>query len=123
MTIETDGQYKAAFAELDVLIAEGFEGIPEKEKHFLELAIAIEAYEDSIPLMPVSARPPRSLVGLIEQKMRVLKLKQRDMARLLGVSEARLSEVLTGKRKPNLDLAKRLHERLHIDAEVILKAA
>jgi HTH-type transcriptional regulator / antitoxin HigA len=39
------------------------------------------------------------------------------------VSETRLSEVLAGKRKPNLDLAKRMHQRLGIDAELILRMA
>ena len=50
-------------------------------------------------------------------------LKQKDAAQLLGITETRLSEVLTGKRKVNMDLAKRLHEKLKIRPEFILKTA
>ena len=87
------------------------------------LAKAIEAYEDSIPIMPLPVPPPKTLVQVLEYKMYKKHLKQRVMARLLDVFEARLSDVLTGKRKPNLDLAKRMHLRLGIDADFILQVA
>ena len=108
---------------IDALIAEGFEGNAEREGRFLVLAKAIEAYEDSIPIMPLPVPPPKTLVEILEYKMYEKRLKQRAMARLLEVSEARLSDVLTGKRKPNLDLAKRMHLRLGIDAAFILQVA
>lgn len=123
MTITNAEEYKTAFVELDAMIAEGFEGNAEREAQFLVLAKAIEAYEDSIPIMPLPVPPPKTLVDILEYKMYEKRLKQRDMARLLNVSEARLSDVLTGKRKPNLDLAKRMHLRLGIDAETILRVA
>jgi HTH-type transcriptional regulator / antitoxin HigA len=81
------------------------------------------AWEDSIPPMPIQIKPPRTLPQLPELKVFEQHLKQRKLAQLLNVSEARLSEVLTGKRKPNLDLAKRMHERPGIDAKLILQMA
>jgi HTH-type transcriptional regulator / antitoxin HigA len=39
------------------------------------------------------------------------------------ISEARISELLTGKRKINFELAKKLHVKLNIDARFILEAA
>ena len=123
MTITHAEECKTAFVELDALIAEGFEGNAEREGRFLVLAKAIEAYEDSIPIMPLPVPPPKTLVQVLEYKMYKKHLKQRVMARLLEVSEARLSDVLTGKRKPNLDLAKRMHLRLGIDAAFILQVA
>jgi HTH-type transcriptional regulator / antitoxin HigA len=62
-------------------------------------------------------------VEMIELKMYQRKLKQKDLAKLLAIPESRLSEVLKGKRKVNLDLAKRLHDRLQIDATFILQKA
>jgi HTH-type transcriptional regulator / antitoxin HigA len=121
MLITNELELKAAFAHLDTIIAEGFEGNAEKEDLFLGLAKAIEAYEDNIPLMPIKA--PQTLQEMIELKMYQLKLKQKDLASLLEISPTRLSEVLSGKRKVNLDLAKRLYQRLQIDAEFILKTA
>lgn len=53
MTINDEAACKATFVRLDALIAEGFEGAPKREQEFRELAIAIEAWEDSIPLMPI----------------------------------------------------------------------
>lgn len=52
-----------------------------------------------------------------------MKLKQKDLAELLNIAPSRLSEVLKGKRKINMDLAKRLFEKLKIDPEFILKKA
>lgn len=45
------------------------------------------------------------------------------MAQFLGVSTARFSEVMTGKRRITIDLAKKLYERLDISPEFILKTA
>ncbi|TAE30875.1 MAG: helix-turn-helix domain-containing protein [Cytophagales bacterium] len=102
----------------------GFSALSQEEGDELHrLSLLAEAYEDSIPIMPLPVPPPKTLVDILEYKMYEKRLKQRDMARLLDVSEARLSDVLTGKRKPNLDLAKRMHLRLGIDAETILRVA
>jgi len=62
-------------------------------------------------------------VEMIELKMYERKLKQKDLAALLNISPVRLSEVLRGKRKINLDLAKRLYKELQIDPAFILQTA
>jgi HTH-type transcriptional regulator/antitoxin HigA len=51
------------------------------------------------------------------------RLKQRDLANLLGISEARISNVLSGKSRIGISLAKRMHEKLGIDGNLILKYA
>ena len=51
------------------------------------------------------------------------RLKKQDLAALLGIANSRLSEVLNGKRAINLDLAKRLYQKLGISAELILEHA
>ena len=100
----------------------GFQSLPVQESQELQrLSLLAETWEDSIPLMPL--KQPENLQDMIEPKMYQLKLKQKDLSKLLGIPPSRLSEVLTGKRKINLDLAKRLHERLNIDAGFILKCA
>jgi HTH-type transcriptional regulator/antitoxin HigA len=60
---------------------------------------------------------------MLELKMYERRLKQKELAELLGISATRLSEVMQGKRKVNIDLAKRLHSVLKIDAEFILEQA
>jgi HTH-type transcriptional regulator/antitoxin HigA len=65
---------------------------------------------------------PTNLKEMIELRMYQRKLKQKDLARLLGTSPSRISEILNGKRKLTFDLAKALHDKLNIDAELILKS-
>lgn len=122
MKIHNDIAFKEAFAELDKLIAEGFQGNEVLEKRFSELALAIEDYEDNVLGLANFAVKPKSIVEMIELKMYQNKWKQKDLANLLEISETRLSEVMKGKRKVNLDLAKRLHLKLNIDAAFILRA-
>jgi len=50
-------------------------------------------------------------------------LKQRDTARLLGIDEARMSEILRGKKPIGMRLAKNLRKCLQIDADIILEFA
>lgn len=83
------------------------------------LSLLAEAWEDGIPLMPI--RQPRTLVEMLELKMYERKLKQKDLALLLGISATRLSEVMQGKRKVNMDLAKRLYQKLEISPAFILE--
>jgi len=100
----------------------GFSTLSSIEKEELQhLSILAEAWEDGIPLMPI--RKPKTLVEMLELKMYERKLKQKELADLLGVSATRLSEVMQGKRKVNMDLAKRLHSVLKIDAAFILEQA
>ena len=96
----------------------GFEKLNVKEKATLKkLSALAERYEDSIPLMPIKA--PRTITEMIRYKMFEMNLKQKQLARMLEISEARISELLTGKRKINIELAKKLHQKLKIDAAFI----
>ncbi|MBA3899699.1 MAG: helix-turn-helix domain-containing protein [Bacteroidetes bacterium] len=100
----------------------GIEKLPPKEvKALQELSLLAEKYEDSIPLMPI--KKPTNITEMIRYKMFEMNLKQKQLAKLLGVSEARLSELLSGKRKLTIELAKKLHSKLNIDAHFILEVA
>lgn len=100
----------------------GFQSLsPAESEELQRLSLLAETWEDSIPVMPL--RQPQSLTDMIELKMYQMKLKQKDLAELLEISPSRLSEVMNGKRKINLELAKRLHSKMNIDAEFILENA
>jgi len=91
-----------------------------KDKNFIELdklSEMVADYEDKHYSMT-----PQNLTEMIELRMYQLGLKQKDLARLLGVNTARISEYLNGKRKLNLEVAKALHQKLNIDAELILSS-
>jgi HTH-type transcriptional regulator / antitoxin HigA len=122
MKIENQEQLQVAFQEIDKMIVEGFEGNLEKEASFLSIAKAIEYYEvEVLKLMPMI--PPKDVVEVLEYSMFSRKMRQKDLASLLEVSVTRLSEIMQRKRKINLDFAKKVHEKLGIDAAFILKTA
>lgn len=65
---------------------------------------------------------PSNLQEMIELRMYQRKLKQKDLAMLLGTTPSRISEILNGKRKLTFDLAKGLYNKLNIDPEIILNS-
>ncbi len=118
MTISTETEYKKAFAQFDELIAQmGDDNALQNQAR--SLAEAIQGYEQAHIPFP----KPTTLVGMIELKMYERRLKQKDLAQMLNVETSRISELLSGKRKLTLDLAKQIHEKLGIDGNFILESA
>jgi len=62
-----------------------------------------------------------TLKEMIELRMYQRKLKQKDIAKILGTTPSRVSEILNGKRGLSMDIARGLYKRLNIDADLILK--
>ena len=77
----------------------------------------IKEWEDIHYPTPIIVSP---LVKKIEERMSALNLKQRDTAKLLGISEGRMSELLSGKRRVSIRIAKRLRDSLNINSDFIL---
>jgi HTH-type transcriptional regulator/antitoxin HigA len=121
MLLETPADYRTALRRMDALAAAGFEGNAALEAEFRELIVALDTYEDKLGLLPIP-NLPTSLADMIELKRQQMRLKQKDLAQLLEVPAGRLSQILSGKRRVTLDLAKRLYE-LGIPPEFILKNA
>jgi HTH-type transcriptional regulator/antitoxin HigA len=84
------------------------------QKEFDLLSDEIANYEESNSPFEVE-----SLREMIEFKMYQRKLKQKDLAQMLGTSPSRFSEILNGKRQLNFELAKGLYSKLNIDSSLI----
>lgn len=93
----------------------------------MEIALAVEDYEDNVlkwmPLTRKPVSPTCSTASVARLKMFELKYKQRDLAALLEITPTRLSEIINGKRKVNMDLAKHLYQKLNADPKFILENA
>lgn len=76
---------------------------------------AISAYEEEY--YPFK---PETLIEMIELRMFQRKLKQKDLARILGTTPSRISEILNGKRDLTMDLARELYKKLNVDPKLIL---
>lgn len=111
-------EYKVKNSRMEFLLKKLTEAGDLSEKDALELdeiASEIATYEEvNFPF------EPESLKEMIELRMYQRKLKQKDLAIILGTSPSRISEILNGKRSLTFDLAKSLHKKLNIDADLIL---
>lgn len=115
IAIETE--YEDMMAEIDRLLIAGNGTIREGDlPKYSRLARAAQAHEQSVYKIPA----PKTLEGLLEWKMFELKMKQKELAIKLNVSDAKLSLVMSGKQKPDVILLKSIHDRLGIDGNVLL---
>lgn len=118
--IGNEKEYNAAMDKIDALMKKGEAGLTEIESEALRLlAVAAQTYEKTIYSIPA----PKTLEGLIELKMYERKLKQKELARLLGIGEPKLSQIMSKKRKPDVAFLKAAHEHLGIDGNVLLEFA
>ncbi|MBC6990297.1 helix-turn-helix domain-containing protein [Hymenobacter sp. BT491] len=124
MLITSPLLYKEALRRLDELTSDrtSLQGDPDQSIDIQHLTAEIEAYEARLQLLPLPMLPT-TLADMIELKRQQLQLKQKELAQLLEVPAGRLSQILSGKRRVTLDLAKKLYERLGISPEFILKTA
>ena len=111
-------EYKTALIRIEELLNLLTQETKLSKKHQTELdhlSDEIADYEEKhFPFVP------ETLKEMIELRMYQRKLKQKDVARILGTTPSRISEILNGKRSLTLELAKGLHKKLNIDAELLL---
>ena len=116
--INTEMDYNATMKKIDALMKKGENNLTNKEAEELKsLALAAQVYEKSIYIIPA----PRTLEGLIELKMYERRLKQKELAKLLGIGEPKLSQIMSKKRKPDVAFLKAAHEQLGIDGNLLLR--
>ena len=110
--IRTEEDYDLALKRMDEIFhaEEGTEEGDEAEV----LMLIIEDYEEKYHSIG-NPDPIEAIKFIMEQK----DLKQKDLAEILGY-RSRVSEILSGKRKLNLDMIRKLHEKLNISYETLM---
>ena len=127
--LTTRQEYDEVKAVVETLIAEATEkGMLEPEmdneytRQIAELSKQMAQYEDEyMDIMPLREKTP--LIKSIEDYFYARNMKQKDGAKLLGINESVFSQILSGKRRITMPLAKRLHSKLGIDSDLILEYA
>jgi HTH-type transcriptional regulator/antitoxin HigA len=110
--------YDVVMQEIHTLMKKGEKNLSNNELLRLRsLAEAAEAFEDATDPLP----SPASFGDIIKMKIYQLHLNQQFAARLLGVSEAKLSLIMNGKQKPDVIFLKAVYEKLKVDAHLILE--
>jgi antitoxin component HigA of HigAB toxin-antitoxin module len=118
--IETDKSYHETMIAVYELMNKGESNLTDSEIAQLKIiTVAAERYEDEVlHLKPI--KQPESLSEVIELFMFENKLSQSKLADRLGVGKPKLSQILTGKRQPDVVFLKALYRKLNLDPKFIL---
>jgi HTH-type transcriptional regulator/antitoxin HigA len=111
--IRTKADYKRALAEVGRLWG-AKSGTPEGD-HLDILATLIDAYENEHYPMD-----PPDPVEAIKFRMEQQGLTRKDLEPLIG-TRTRVAEILNRKRSLSVGMIRRLHDRLGISAEVLIR--
>ena len=127
--LTTRQEFDATKAKVDALIAEATcKGMLEPDmdneytRQISDLSKQMAQYEDEyMDILPLREKSP--LIRSIEDYFYARNMKQKEGAKLLGINESVFSQILSGKRRITMPIAKRLHSKLGINADMILKFA
>jgi HTH-type transcriptional regulator / antitoxin HigA len=115
----TEKIYKEAETRIEELLPLVDENTPKNDPNLIKLqkvSEIVESYE--LEHYPIGTP---SLKEVIELRMFEMKLKQKDLAGLLGTSTSRISEYMNGKRDITIEIARSLYKKLNIDSDIILQ--
>lgn len=127
--LTTRKEYDEIKAKVETLIAEATDkGMLEPEmdneytRQISDLSKLMAQYEDEyMDILPLREKTP--LIRSIEDYFYARNMKQKEGAKYLGINESVFSQILSGKRRITMPIAKRLHSKLGINADLILKYA
>lgn len=115
--IESDEEQDRLAEELVHLMGKGDLSVEERRLADLIDHLLVEYEERQRAASPQRRTTPREM---IENIMEFAHLRQSDLIDVFG-SQSRVSEVLAGKRKINLNQARRLAARFHMPLETFLE--
>lgn len=106
-------------AEIESYLQKGFSNLTETEENHLDgLSRAIEVWELKEYPMPMQPSFQEILIYIMQYK----RYSQSKLSEDLSISKSLLSEILSGKKQPNLDLVINLHQGFGIDANILLES-
>ena len=111
--IHTEGDYDKALAEVERLWGAKL-GTPEGDRLDV-LVTLIEAYEDKH--YPMGPPDP---IEFIKYRMEQQGLTRKDLEPMIG-TRTRVAEVLNGKRNLSIGMIRKLHAKLDIPAEILIR--
>lgn len=115
--IKNEIQYKAACERINELLKVVNNDTPADDKNLLELDLISDLVADYEEHYPIAAP---TLVETIKLRMFEMGLTQSKLAEMLGLSTARMSEIITGKGEPSLKTGREISRKLNIDPAIVL---
>jgi antitoxin component HigA of HigAB toxin-antitoxin module len=119
--INSKKEYHQTMIQVYDLMNKGEHSLSEDELSKLSvMAEVAEKYENEVLGLGV-LKTPKTIPEMVELKMFEQKISQTTLAEKLGFSPSKVSEILSGKRKPDVPFLKGIYEQLQIDADFLLK--
>ena len=124
MVIKNEEEYKAYEACLEILIQRGtelgdMELLSEEDKNeFQKLSTALDEYGKAYH--PLPGQMSSLLTEAILKQVKTKGLKQKDAARMIGISSTMFSDLLHGRRSLSFEVARNIYKVLGVPAEVVL---
>ncbi len=113
--IKNNMQYETSLARVYDLLQGEIKPNSNESDELEILSILVKEYENEH--YPIPAPNP---LEAIRFRLDQMNMSEAELATILGY-RSRKSEILSGKRKLNLSMIRKLHEALHIPAEVLIQ--
>lgn len=110
--IKTEEDYNKALKRLEIIFDAPINTAEGDEAEIL--GILIERYEDEH--YPFEAPDP---IEAIKFRMEQMDMNKKDLAKIIGY-KSRVSEIFTRKRKLNLKMIRKLHEKMNIPYDSLI---
>lgn len=116
--IKNKEQYQWALSRIETLINEVTEEMPDNDPRKMEYCILSNLVADYSDENFDLGTP--SLQDCLKERMFEMNLSQKDVATILGTSQSRISELLSGKKNPTFEIAQSLCRNLNIPPSIVL---
>lgn len=116
--IKSEAAYRAAMNRIEELLPLVNDNTPVDDPNYLELDMLSDMVEEYEDIHYPIGKP--TLIDIIKLRLYEMGITQSKLAEMLGLSNARVSEILNGKSEPSLKIGRELSRQLNIDPEIVL---
>lgn len=116
--IKSEAAYRAALKRIDELLPLVNDETPTDDKNYLELDMISDMVAEYEEVHYPISKP--SLIDVIKLRLYEKGINQSKLAEMLGLSNARVSEIMNGKSEPSLKIGRLISQKLDIDPAIVL---
>ena len=116
--IKSEAAYRAAMHRIEELLPLVNDNTPVDNPNYLELDMLSDMVEEYEEIHYPIGKP--TLIDIIKLRLYEMGITQSKLAEMLGLSYARVSEILNGKSEPSQKIGQELSRQLNIDPEIVL---
>lgn len=116
--LKNEAAYRAALKRIDELLPLTGDDVPDDDPNMLEMDMLCDMVEEYEDIHYPIGKP--ELADVIKLRMFERNLTQSAVAKLLGISPSRMSELMHGKLEPSYRLSRDLCTKLNIEPSVVL---